>query len=83
MNMTVQAVKEKHKELSPKTGGRGAENKDQPRDKGIRIRSALYKKLVRLGNVENDLDDIISMLYEYWKKDHKEYSIEEGEEKSG
>ena len=57
---------------SKRTGGRGAEHKNEPRDKGIRIRSALYKRLAGLGNVENDMDDIVSMLYDYWARGHKE-----------
>jgi hypothetical protein len=56
--------------LSPRTGGRGADHKSEPRDKTIRIRSALYKKIVKLGTAENDVDDIVSMLYEYWEKSH-------------
>jgi hypothetical protein len=56
--------------LSPRTGGRGADHKSEARDKTIRIRSGLYKKIVKLGTAENDVDDIVSMLYEYWEKSH-------------
>jgi hypothetical protein len=56
--------------LSPISGGRGADHKSEPRDKTVRIRSALYKKIVKLGTAENDVDDIVSMLYEYWEKSH-------------
>jgi hypothetical protein len=56
--------------LSPRTGGRGADHKSEPRDKTVRIRSALYKKIVKLGTAENDVDDLVSMLYEFWEKSH-------------
>lgn len=68
MSNQIQAVTKQVK--LPRTGGRGAEHKNEPRNKGIRIRSALYKKLVELGNVENDMDDIVSMLYDFWAKHH-------------
>ena len=68
MSEQVQALKKQTK--MPRTGGRGANNKDEPRDKGIRIRTALYKKLVKLGNVENDVDDIVTMIYDFYEKHH-------------
>jgi hypothetical protein len=62
---------EKQTEL-PKTGGRGVYHRDQPRDKNVRLRTELYKKIVKLGTAENDVDDLVSMLYDFWEKHHKE-----------
>ena len=66
MSSQMQAVEKQIK--LPRTGGRGAEHKNEPRNKGIRIRAALYKKLAGLGTVENDMDDVVSMLYDFWEK---------------
>jgi hypothetical protein len=34
-----------------------------------------YKKIVALGIAENDVDDLVSMLYDFWKEHHKGKTI--------
>jgi hypothetical protein len=72
MSETIQASK--NKQVAPKTGGRGSLNKNEPRDKVVRIRSKLFKEmsesdLARGFNV--DFDDICSEVLEFWKKEHR------------
>ena len=67
MSEVIQALKKKR---LPRTGGRGMYNKNQPRTKNVRLREELYKKIVALGTAENDVDDLVSVLYDFWEKEH-------------
>ena len=69
MSKQIQALKKPKK--MPRTGGRGEYNKEEVRDKTVRFRTSLYKKIVKLGTAENDIDDIVSMLYDFWWEKHQ------------
>ena len=45
------------------------------RDKNATLRMEPYKKIVALGIAENDVDDLVSMLYDFWKEHHKGKTI--------
>jgi hypothetical protein len=70
MSETIQAEKEKAEEL-PKTGGRGKHHKDQPRSKNVRLRDETYERLKRYGDWDTDVDDLVTMMLDYWEKGHK------------
>lgn len=48
----------------------GSSHKDQKRDRVIRVREWTYNRLGELGSSRNDYDDVISMLIEFWEKEH-------------
>jgi len=53
---------------------RGTEHKDQKRDKVIRVRSATYENLVKLGEtILDDFDDIISRMIDKEFKERKRH----------
>lgn len=47
----------------------GSFHKDQKRDR-VRVREWTYNRLGELGSSRNDYDDVISMLIEFWEKEH-------------
>ena len=48
----------------------GSFHKDQKRDRVLRVREWTYNRLGELGSSRNDYDDVISMLIEFWEKEH-------------
>ncbi len=53
---------------APNSGSsRGLFHKEESWDKYVRIRTTTYKNLVLLGTNENDIDDVVSMLYDFWR----------------
>ena len=48
----------------------GSLHNDQKRDRVIRAREWTYNRLGELGSSRNDYDDVISMLIEFWEKEH-------------
>jgi hypothetical protein len=80
----VESVRNKRRKddvelMSPKTGGRGLKNKDEPRDKVLRIRSDLYNEIldselgkkIRLTSLNADFDDVLSEVWEFYKERHR------------
>ena len=49
----------------------GMNHKDEKRVKMVRLRESTFEALRGLGEMGNDTDDIVSMLLEYWYKQHK------------
>jgi hypothetical protein len=49
----------------------GSYHKDQKRNRVIRVREWTYEKLGSMGTSENDKDDVIFMLIQFWEKHHK------------
>ena len=59
--------------MAPKSGGRGSIDKDEHRDRVVRIRSSLFKEMSEselAGRFNVDFDDICSEVWEFWKKAH-------------
>jgi hypothetical protein len=65
--------------MSPKEGGRGLKNKEEPRDKVVRVRSSLYNKIlnselgrkIRLESLNADFDDVLTEVWEFYEEKHR------------
>ena len=63
----------KAKQATEVLARRGTHHKDEKRDRVIRVRSATYDNLVRLGeSILDDFDDIISRMIDKEFKERKE-----------
>jgi hypothetical protein len=66
MNKTIQL-----QDLDLKLARGGLHHKDEKRTRIVRLRESTFSELRKLGEMGNDTDDIVSMLLEYWQKQHK------------
>ena len=57
--------------MSPKSGGRGKYHRDQPRSKNVRLREETYARLKKWGDMDNDVDDLVSLMLDFYEKHHK------------
>ncbi len=76
---TTQNKKEKGNQMSPKTGARGIRDRNEKRDKIVRITSRIYDEMMKTGNrraaergeYNIDFHDVLSEVWEFFKKEHK------------
>jgi hypothetical protein len=48
----------------------GTDNKDEKRERVIRIRQWSYNELRAIGSMGMDFDDVVTKLILFWKKEH-------------
>jgi hypothetical protein len=69
MNRTeqLQALEEENSNMARG----GMQHKDEKRTRVVRLRESTYNELRKIGEMGNDVDDIVSILLEFWWRHHR------------